>query len=145
MKTFFVFAFSLVFLNLLDTEINNSGTIEVTVTNVESSEGQIRAVLFKGEEGFPEDSQKAFKSVSVPAREGKTVFTYTNIPYGEYAISLLHDKNSDGEMNSNMFGYPQEGYGVSNNTLPTFSMPKYEDAYFELKEGNKKLLIHLRN
>lgn len=145
MKTFFVLTLSLIFLNLLNNEISNSGTIEVTVTNVESSEGQIRAVLFQGKDGFPDDNQKAYKSISVPAQKGKTVFTYTNIPYGDYAISLLHDKNSDGKMNTNTFGYPQEGYGVSNNTIPTFSMPKYEEARFELKEENKKLLIHLRN
>lgn len=145
MKTFLVFTCSLIFLNLLSAEINNSGTIEVTVTNVESSEGEIRAVLFKSKDGFPQDSGKAFKSSSVPAKEGKTKLVLDHIPYGEYALSLLHDKNSNGVMDTNIFGYPQEGYGVSNNEIPSFSIPKYEDARFELKEESKRMLIHLRN
>ena len=145
MKTFLVFTFSLIFLNLLDTEISNSGIIEVNVTNVENSEGQIRAVLFRGKEGFPQDSQKAFRSTSVPAQKGKTVLVFHDIPYGEYSLSLLHDIDQDGEMDTNMFGYPQEGYGVSNNATSTFSIPKYEEARFELKEERKRLLIHLRN
>lgn len=145
MKTFFVFALSLIFLNLLDAEINTSGTIEVTVTNIESGEGQIRAVLFKNAKGFPQDSKNAFKSLSVPAQEGKTLLKFENIPYGDYALSILHDKNSDGTLNTNMFGYPQEGYGVSNNSTSALSIPKFEDAQFEFKQEAKKVLIHLRN
>ena len=145
MKTFLILSLSLIFLNLVDKEILNNGTIEVTVTNVESSEGIIRAVIFNAAEGFPQDGKNALKSLSVPAKEGKTLLKFEKIPFGEYAISILHDKNADGELNTNMFGYPQEGYGVSNNATSTFSIPKYEDARFDFKEETKKILIHLRN
>ena len=145
MKTFLVFTLSLIFLNLLNTEINTSGTIEVTVTNIESGEGQIRGVLFSNARGFPQENKNAFKSLSVPAQEGKTILKFENIPYGDYALSILHDKNSNGSLDTNLFGYPQEGYGVSNNSTSTFSIPTYEEAHFEFKEDIKKILIHLRN
>ena len=58
MKTFLILSLSLIFLNLVDKEILNNGTIEVTVTNVESSEGIIRAVIFNAAEGFPQESSK---------------------------------------------------------------------------------------
>lgn len=145
MKTFVLFTLSLISLHFLIPEIQKTGTIEVSITNVENSEGKIRAVLFKGEEGFPQNSKKAFRSISVPAREMKTTLIFENVPYGDYAISLLHDENENGKMDSNIFGYPQEGYGISNNKTSGLSMPSYEKAHFELAQGHKKLLIHLRN
>lgn len=145
MKTFLIFTCSLIFLNLLIPEIQQAGTLEVTVTNVENNEGKIRAVLFRGPEGFPDENEKAYRSLSVKARENKTTLIFENIPYGEYAISLLHDENENGEMDSNLFGYPQEGYGISNNKTSGLSMPKYKDARFQMDESHKNLLIHLRN
>lgn len=146
MKTFFIFALSLIFLNfLIPDEAPETGDMAVTVTNIESSEGKIRAVLFKGKEGFPDDSEKAYRSASVDAQKGKTTFVFEDLPYGEYAISLLHDKNENGKMDTNFVGYPQEGYGISNNKNPGISMPKYEDAHFHHQSSPNKVLIQLRN
>lgn len=145
MKTFLIFTCSLIFLNLLIPEIQQNGTLEVTVTNVENGDGKIRAVLFRGADGFPDENKKAYRSLSVNARENKTTLIFENIPYGDYAISLLHDVNENGEMDSNLFGYPQEGYGISNNKTSGLSMPKYNDARFQMDESHKNLLIHLRN
>lgn len=145
MKTFFVFVLSLIFLNILEPELKDSGKLVVTVTNVESDKGQIRAVLFKGEEGFPDESAKAFRSISVPAQSGKTTFTIENVPYREYALSLLHDENENGRMDTNILGYPQEGYGVSNNSTPMLGMPTYEKARFVQDESRETLLVHLRD
>lgn len=145
MKTFLIFTCSLIFLNLLIPEIQQTGTLEITVTNVENNEGKIRAALFRGEEGFPNEGNKAYRAASVNAREGKTTLIFENIPYGEYAITLLHDENEDGKIDTNLFGYPQEGYGVSNNKTSGLSMPKYKDARFQVNESHQNLLIHLRN
>ena len=146
MKTFFILTLSLIFLNFLTPEeAQETGDLEVTVTKVENKEGKIRAVLFKGEDGFPNDNEKAYRSVSVDAQEGKTSFVFKDLAFGEYAISLLHDKNENGKMDTNMVGYPQEGYGVSNNKNPGVSMPKYEDAHFQHQSSPTRILIHLRN
>ena len=153
MKTFFVFTLSLIFLNLLKPELKHSlapelkenGDLIVTVTNMENDKGQVRAVLFNGEEGFPDESEKAFRSISVPAESSKTTFAFENVPYGEYALSLLHDENENGKMDTNLFGYPQEGYGVSNNITNMLGMPTYEKARFLHDESRETILIHLLN
>lgn len=146
MKTFFILTCSLIFLNFITPkEVAQTGDLEVTVTNVESNEGKIRAVLFRGKNGFPDENEKALKTASVKAVKGKTIFVFKDVPYGEYAISLLHDKNENGEMDTNFVGYPQEGYGISNNKNPGFSMPKYEDAHFKHNSSPNRILIHLRN
>ena len=146
MRTFFIFTFSLIFLNFIIPEAaQENGDLEVTVTNIETSEGKIRAVLFEGKDGFPDEKEKAFRKASVDAQKGKTTFIFENVPYGEYAISLMHDKNGNGKMDFNFIGIPQEGYGISNNKNPGLSMPKYEDAHFTHQSSPNRILIHLRN
>lgn len=146
MRTIFIFALSLIFLNFLTPEeAQEKGDLKVTITNIESNEGKIRAVLFKGKNGFPDEKEKAFRSASVDAQTGKSTLIFENIPFGEYAISLLHDKNGNGKMDFNFIGYPQEGYGISNNKNPGLSMPKYEDAHFTHQTNPNRILIHLRN
>ena len=50
----------------------------------------------------------------------------SNIPKGKYAISLFHDKNDDGHLNTGWFGIPKEKYGFSNNPPSRFGVPDFE-------------------
>jgi uncharacterized protein (DUF2141 family) len=145
MKTFFILSFSLFIMNLLMPQEPQKGNITITITSLENTEGQIRAALYNRAEGFPMDNSKIFQAISVPAEKPKTVLVFKDVPYGDYAVAILHDKNENGEMDNNVFGYPEEGYGVSNNQVPTFSAPSFEESRFPLQEPDKKILINLRN
>lgn len=144
MKTFLVLSCSLIFLNFI-TPKEETGTLQVTITGIDSEEGLIRAALFQGGEGFPDDETKAFRTASKEAAEDKVVLTFDGLPYGDYALSLLHDENKNGKMDTNVFSYPKEAYGISNNPQILFSMPSFEEAKVKLEEPQKNILIHLRN
>ncbi|WP_017731424.1 DUF2141 domain-containing protein [Nafulsella turpanensis] len=144
MKTFFILSCSLIFLNFIIPK-EERGTLKVTVTGIDSAEGLIRAALFQGEEGFPDDEAKSFRTASVEAKEDKVIFFFEDLPYGDYAISLLHDENENGKMDTNIFSYPKEAYGISNNPEVVLSVPSYQEAMVELQEPQKNILIHLRN
>ena len=144
MKTFFILSCSLIFLNFI-TPKEEKGTLKVTVTGIDTPEGLIRAALFQGEEGFPDDESKAFRTASVEATEDKVVLTFEDLPFGDYALSLLHDENENGKMDTNLFSYPKEAYGISNNPQIVLSMPSFEEAKVALQEPQKSILIHLRN
>ena len=145
MKTFLILSFSLFILNFIMPQAPQTGDLTITVTSLANSNGQIRAALYNRAEGFPMDNSKIYKTVSIAAEKPRTVLVFKDVPFGTYAVAVLHDENENGEMDSNVFGYPQEGYGVSNNQIPSFSAPSFEDARFELQEKNQKLLINLRN
>ena len=145
MKTFLILSFSLFILNFIMPQAPQTGDLTITVTSLENSNGQIRAALYNRAEGFPMDNSKIVQAVSVAAEKPRTVLVFKDVPFGTYAVAVLHDENGNGEMDSNVFGYPQEGYGVSNNQIPSFSAPSFEDARFELQEKDQKLLINLRN
>ena len=46
------------------------------------------------------------------------------------AVTLFHDENKNGKFDSNMIGYPLEGYGFSNNVVPQFRAPSFDECKF---------------
>ena len=65
-----------------------------------------------------------------------------DLPIGEYAFILYHDKNSDGKMNRKFIGIPKEPYAFSNNIRPKLSKPAFEECKF-LLENNLAMQISL--
>jgi uncharacterized protein (DUF2141 family) len=61
---------------------------------------------------------------------------------GTYAIALLHDEDADGDMDTDFFGFPQEGYGFSSGARPGLGAPSFEDASFE--HGAERTLATIR-
>ena|GEM_PF-883542 len=54
-----------------------------------------------------------------------------SLPPGTRAVRLFHDENSNGKLDTNLFGIPTEGYGFSNNPRSRFGEPDFEDRLFE--------------
>lgn len=110
---------------------------------VSNDKGLIRITVFNKEEGFPEDSEKAVKTISVPAQQGVVKVVLDKLPAGNYAIAVLHDENKNGKLDTNLVGYPKEGYGFSNNNLPTFRAHRFEEAAFTMSEEKEELSVRI--
>ena len=54
------------------------------------------------------------KDASLSITDSEMNLVFDSIPDGEYAISLLHDENENGDMDLNFIGYPLEGFGLAN-------------------------------
>src|SRR4029077_11236590 len=93
----------------------SGGALTVTILNFRNSEGQVSVALYNKEEGFPKSPDKALKIVTAPISNKKSVVVFESLPPGEYAISVFHDENKNGKMDSNFFGIPKEGVGASND------------------------------
>ncbi|WP_224997508.1 DUF2141 domain-containing protein [Cesiribacter sp. SM1] len=119
-------------------------SIIVKVEGARNNKGVIRLALFNKGEGFPTDGKKAIRNITVPASEGAVQMVVEGLPAGRYAISLLHDENENGNLDTNVVGYPKEGYGASNNNLPTFRAPNFDEAAFDLKSARQELIVRLR-
>ena len=57
-------------------------------------------------------------------------FTFKKLAHRTYAIAVFHDLNSNGKLDKNALGLPQEPYGFSNNARNTFSAPSFSQASF---------------
>lgn len=127
---------------LMPAQANNSLTL--TVNKVKNEQGVVRVLLFKGETGFPDASDKAFKNASVKIVGDKAIITFENIPEGTYALSVFHDSQNTGKLRTNALGIPRDGYGFSNDAMGTFGPPSFEKASFKVTAGKNHVQINLR-
>ncbi|TDU40495.1 uncharacterized protein (DUF2141 family) [Gelidibacter sediminis] len=105
----------------------------LNITNIESVKGNLVVGVFNTEENFLENGS-AIKTYTYKVDKTSKQIVISDLPKGEYAISLFHDENSDAECNRNFLGIPKEGYGFSNNVKPKFSAPTYNDCKFTLSQ-----------
>ena len=101
--------------------------VEVVIKNVKDASGMIRVALFTNEETF---LKKPMIGKLVKATVGETIAVFENVPSGSYALSVIHDSNENGELDSNLFGMPKEGFAFSNDAMGSFGPPSFEKARF---------------
>lgn len=123
--------------------LDDANRLTINITNIENIQGTLEIGLFNNNERFLEEGQ-AFKTISVKVQADSETVVIENLPKGNYAISMYHDKNADGKCNRNFLGIPTEPYGFSNNFRPKFSAPTFEDCQFVLT-SNQSLKIELKN
>jgi uncharacterized protein (DUF2141 family) len=120
-----------------------SGTLTVTILNFRNNMGQVSVALYNKEEAFPKSPDKAVKILYAPIKDKKAVVVFESLPPGEYAISVFHDENKNGKMDSNFFGIPKEGIGASNDARGHLGPPHYKDAKFNFNGRIQSMSINL--
>jgi uncharacterized protein (DUF2141 family) len=107
--------------------------LRVEAATFRNARGDAGCLLFKASEGFPDQTDKAWRVLHVPIEQGRAVCEFKDVPAGTYAVVVLHDENLNHKMDKNFLGIPQEGWGVSNNVRPVLSAPRFQDATFTVK------------
>jgi len=112
-------------------------TITVTITGLKNAQGQICGRIYTNNIGFPiEKGQSKYELIYPLSAAGlkNNTFTlyFTNLTPGTYAVSVLHDENSNGVFDTTFFGMPAEGSGTSMNIRPRFSPPRFPDSIFTI-------------
>lgn len=117
--------------------------LKLTITNIQHMEGNLVIGVYNSGGRFLEAGQ-AFRTISVDVNNGTEVVVIENLPLGTYAVSMYHDKNSNGKCDRNFLGIPKEPYGFSNNFRPKFSAPTFNDCKFILSsDQNMEIsLVH---
>ncbi len=118
-----------------------TGTIYVEISGIKDPKGLMSIGLYSNEKGFP-DKGKEYKGTDVKVTGQTAVYTFKDVSFGTYAISIFHDTNSNGKLDKNFLGIPKEGYAFSNNVFGTFGPPDFKDASFEF-DGNKTVKIKM--
>lgn len=138
----FIFAFTF---NANTKNSGNTGKLIVKIINIKNDKGEIRSQLYNDPEAFPTEPKHAFKKLLGKIDHKKSIIVYDNIPYGEYAITVHHDEDLDGWMNKNFFGYPTEGYGISNNPKIILSLPSFDESKFRLSSNEMIVTIIMKD
>lgn len=116
-------------------------TLHVEITNLKSSVGKVQVGLFDNEKDF---LKKVFVGQTVSLNGTSVEVVFKNIPEGEYAISVIHDENENGELDSNFLGIPKEGFGFGNDAMGTFGPPSFDKAKVKINVQNQKQVVTMR-
>ncbi|MEM8907174.1 MAG: DUF2141 domain-containing protein, partial [Bacteroidota bacterium] len=115
----------------------------IRVTNIKKASGFIRLAAYAPDQKFL--GETIVKGVNYPVKEkGDLVLMLENLPFGTYAISVYHDEDADGDLDTNFLGIPKEPYGFSNNAKGLFGPPKYKSASFEFLEDEQLIEIKVK-
>jgi uncharacterized protein (DUF2141 family) len=113
----------------------------ITISGFENSNGVAKVAVVNSKDNYNEDTP--FKGYNFKIVNNKVVETIP-LPYGEYAVKVFHDENSNGELDKRLFGIPAEAYGFSNDARGTIGPPEYEKAAFKLDSPNKEITITIK-
>jgi uncharacterized protein (DUF2141 family) len=116
-----------------------SGKITLVATGFESEKGEVLVQLVNSEQDYGDDSG-GYRLATVKPRDGRATCEFESVPYGEYAIKLFHDENSNQKLDVGWTG-PEERYGFSNNARGLMGPPPYEKVRFQLSSPELTLEI----
>lgn len=136
MKIWFI---SLGCLLLAEAFAGMSGTPNLTieVRGIERPEGSLFVAVYASEETFLKKPLTGFR---VEAKDSTVRIPCQGLPAGSYAISVFHDANGNGRLDTGTYGIPLEKYGFSNDAEGVMGPPAYKDCRFELKADTTLVL-----
>lgn len=145
LKGFVMVSFYLMSVSFLP-QVDNTATLTVKVTKIQSAKGQILLAVFDNPDGFPSDNENMLTyKVKKPTGKTELSITISGLKPGKHAFSVLHDENSDFKMDRNFFGYPTEPYALSTNFHPLLSPPSFSDCEISLAQGPNSFSVELIN
>ncbi len=118
----------------------NTGSLIVRIIDFESNDGECWFALDNSKEVY-ESKDSVFIGKILPIINNEVIVTIDSLNYGNYAIKVFHDENSNQELDSNFLGIPTESYGFSNNASSWFGPPSWKKAQFIFNK--EKLTIEI--
>jgi len=140
MKTFLI-VLSLFLFASGDDGNGEASQVKIRITNISSEDSNIMVAIFRDPESFLTENRYHSRVISV--KNSKEADLEVTLPHGEYAIAVFEDKNKNGVLDRNLFFYPVEPYGFSNNYHPTLRAPTWSEAAFKA-EGTQLIEVELK-
>lgn len=128
-------------LMLIPLSVAGQHDIHLRVEGVEATEGEILVAVYSDKDAFLK-TEGVYRAASASAFRGITELIIEDLPEGDYALAIFHDKNSNQKMDKNWVGIPKEPLGFSNAKLKTFGPPSFEDCRIRLR-GDEAITIEL--
>jgi uncharacterized protein (DUF2141 family) len=105
--------------------------LSIDFAKLRNARGMIRVCLTAAPNNFPacvNDAEAVTRSVPAGTHE----LRIAGLPYGDYAIAVIHDENGNKKLDTFM-GIPREGFGFSRNPPIGFGAPRFTAARFSVQ------------
>jgi uncharacterized protein (DUF2141 family) len=126
-------------------QTQNTSTLRVRIDGARNAKGQIVVLLFRNANGFTSDGSKAVRAqqVRIDAQTLSAQAVFEGLPPGDYAVTLFHDENMNGKLDTSFLRIPKEGYGFSNNPKKRAGPPPFDQAKFSLNRAECSIEVKL--
>lgn len=115
---------------LLMASLLSAEELTVQITDIRGTNGGLIVKLYNKKKGFPRDSA-LYKKQYIQINNTTESVSFRDIPKGEYAVLLYHDKNGNKKVDTNVIGIPKEPHGISRN-ITLFGPPKFDKCKFRV-------------
>ena len=112
-------------------------SLDVSVSGLRNKKGNVLVCLTAKAKAFPDCSKdpNALKRTVKATAAGS--ISFGEVAAGTYALSLIHDENANGKLDTSM-AIPSEGFGFSRNPKIMFGPPSFKAAAFVLAGAGKQ-------
>ena len=131
---------------LITPVVTSAATVTVILKGVKSDAGYLYVRVVSKEVYESDESIAVESSVTVPASSGDVKVQIKNVPPGEYAVTALHDKNGNLDMDYNFLGLPKEHWGLSRNPRVNAQTrkPPWDSVKFDLADEHMTVELRMR-
>jgi uncharacterized protein (DUF2141 family) len=120
-------------------QLATAAELAVTVENVKGSEGVLMVGLYASEADYRKTAARQLKAAP---GTGRVAIRFADIPAGDYAVALYHDRNGNGKLDSNLVGIPTEPYGFSGSRV-AIGAPGWREARVRVAPEGAAISVHL--
>jgi len=122
-----------------------TGTVIVNVHGLISDKGNLKVALENSIDAWATRGEiPSYRSVTANIKNKIAKIIYEDVPYGDYAVRLYHDKNLNNKFDQGIFGIPLEWFGFSNNVMGFMKPPSFEKAKFRLEKSELEISIKMK-
>jgi uncharacterized protein (DUF2141 family) len=122
--------------------VAGAADLKVSIENLASPGGTVYLALYDRADVFPQ-AGKNVAGQFMPVGEGTVTAAFLNLKPGRYALSVFHDENGNGKLDTNLLGIPTERYGFSRDAHGSFGPPDFDAAAIDVsKDTSIVITLH---
>lgn len=120
-----------------------TGVLTVSISQLRSNNGRVGCMLYASARGFPTDPAAAAQKRWCFITNRTSSCAFDPVSAGTYAIACFHDENSNGKLDTGLFGIPKEGTVVSNHAKGFLGPPSFDKAKFQFAGASTTLALRM--
>jgi uncharacterized protein (DUF2141 family) len=106
--------------------LNAQHKLTITVDGMEQTAGTLYVAVYDADNFL----KKPLYGTLAKVDKEEVGIVLDSVAEGEYAVSIFHDENDNGKLDTGAFGIPTERTGNSNNARGSYGPPKFDDCKF---------------
>ena len=119
------------------------GDLEISIPALRSERGVLHLCLTQDPKAFLDcRADTRARKLSLPAH-GERRLRFDGVAPGRYAISVIHDENGNGKLDT-FLGVPREGFGFSRNPRIRMGPPRFDEVEFPVAGGTNRQQVQMK-